>query len=42
MATVAYSLEGRRIVYRVVSGTVNAAARDAIDRALAKLQRKVA
>lgn len=42
MATVAYSLEGGRIVYRVVSGTVNAAARDAIDRALAKLQRKVA
>lgn len=42
MATVAYSLEGRRIVYRVVSGTVNAAARDAIDRALVKLQRKVA
>ncbi len=42
MATVAYSLEGRRIVYRVVSGTVNAAARDAIDRALTKLQRKVA
>lgn len=42
MATVAYSLEGRRIVYRVVSGTVDSAARDAIDRALAKLQRKVA
>ncbi|TCM19000.1 hypothetical protein EDF56_104535 [Novosphingobium sp. PhB165] len=41
MATVAYSLEGRRIVYRVVSGNLDAAARDAIDRALVKLQRKV-
>ena len=42
MATVAYSLEGGRIVYRVVSGTVAGAARDAIDRALARMQRRVA
>lgn len=42
MATVAYSLEGGRIVYRVVAGTVDGASRDAIDRALVRLQRKVA
>lgn len=41
MATVAYSVDGGRIVYRVVSGTINAAARQEIDRALAKLQRKL-
>lgn len=42
MATVAYSMENGRIVYQVVSGTIDAAARDKIDRALAKLQRKLA
>lgn len=42
MATVAYSLDDGRIVYRVVSGTVNDTARDAIDRALVRLQRKLA
>ncbi len=42
MATVAYSLEGGRIVYRVVSGTVEPVVREAIDRALAKFQRKAA
>lgn len=42
MATVAYSLENGRIVYRVVNGDVDAAARGEIDRALARLQRKLA
>ena len=42
MATVAYSMEKGRIVYRVISGKVDAAARDEIDRALARLQRKLA
>jgi hypothetical protein len=42
MATVAYSVEGGRIVYRVVSGEIDAAAREKIDRALVKLQRKLA
>lgn len=42
MATVAYSLENGRIVYRVVQGEVGAAARTEIDRALVRLQRKVA
>lgn len=42
MATVAYSLDEGRIVYRVVSGTVDDAAREAIDHALARLQRKLA
>ena len=42
MATVAYSLENGRIVYRVVKGEVDAASREAIDRALARLQRKLA
>ncbi len=42
MATVAYSVNGGRIVYRVVSGTIDASARKEIDRALAKLERKLA
>lgn len=42
MATVAYSLENGRIVYRVVEGEVDKAGRDRIDRALTKLQRKLA
>ena len=42
MATIAYSMENGRIVHQVVSGTTDAAARDQIDRALAKLQRKLA
>lgn len=42
MATVAYSVDDGRIVYRVISGTVNDTARDAIDRALVRLQRKLA
>lgn len=42
MATVAYSVQDGRIVYRVVSGNIGAAAREEIDRALAKLQRKLA
>lgn len=42
MATVAYSLEQGRIVYRVVEGEVGDAARAQIDRALVKLQRKIA
>ncbi|WP_292637103.1 hypothetical protein [Novosphingobium sp.] len=42
MATVAYSLAEGRIVYRVVSGTVDDTARDAIDHALVRLQRKLA
>lgn len=42
MATVAYSLDEGRIVYRVVSGTVDDAAREAIDHALVRLQRKLA
>lgn len=42
MATVAYSLENGRIVYRVVEGAVGDAARADIDRALARLQRKLA
>ncbi|WP_159983501.1 MULTISPECIES: hypothetical protein [unclassified Novosphingobium] len=42
MATVAYSLENGRIVYRVVQGEVGDAARAEIDRALTRLQRKLA
>lgn len=42
MATVAYWVENGRIVYRVVSGDIGAAAREEIDRALVKLQRKLA
>ena len=42
MATVAYSLEQGRIVYRVVEGELDAAARQQIDRALPRLQRKLA
>ncbi len=42
MATVAYSLENGRIVYRVVQGDVGDAARADIDRALVRLQRKLA
>lgn len=42
MATVAYSIENGRIVYRIVSGTIDVAAREEIDRALAKFQRKLA
>lgn len=42
MATVAYSLEHGRIVYRVIEGDLDQAARERIDRALTKLQRKLA
>lgn len=42
MATVAYSLENGRIVYRVVQGEVGEAARAEINRALVRLQRKIA
>jgi hypothetical protein len=42
MATVAYSLDNGRIVYRVVEGTIDGAARARIDRALTRLQRKLA
>jgi len=42
MATVAYSVRNGRIVYRVVSGDIGATAREEIDRALVKLQRKLA
>ncbi|MFD2134276.1 hypothetical protein ACFSLT_01750 [Novosphingobium resinovorum] len=42
MATVAYSLENGRIVYRVVTGEIGDGARAEIDRALVRLQRKVA
>jgi hypothetical protein len=40
MATVAYSMEEGRIVYRVVDGELNGAVRAQIDRALVRLQRK--
>jgi hypothetical protein len=42
MATVAYSLEQGRIVYRVVKGEIDASAKEEIDRALVRLQRKLA
>eukprot|EP01012_Entosiphon_sulcatum_P064624 TRINITY_DN93450_c0_g1_i1.p2 TRINITY_DN93450_c0_g1~~TRINITY_DN93450_c0_g1_i1.p2 ORF type:complete len:112 (-),score=14.67 TRINITY_DN93450_c0_g1_i1:69-404(-) len=42
MATVAYSLENGRIVYRVVQGEIGDGARAEIDRALVRLQRKIA
>jgi hypothetical protein len=42
MATVAYSLENGRIVYRVVEGEVGDTARAEIDRALVRLQKKLA
>jgi len=42
MATVAYSLQRGRIVYRMVDGEVTEAGRSRIDRALVKLQRKLA
>ncbi|SFG15499.1 hypothetical protein SAMN05518801_108140 [Novosphingobium sp. CF614] len=42
MATVAYSVENGRIVYRVVKGEIDAAAKAEIDRALVRLQRKLA
>ncbi|KHK89987.1 hypothetical protein [Novosphingobium malaysiense] len=42
MATVAYSLDNGRIVYRVVKGAIDASAKAEIDRALVKLQRKLA
>ncbi|MCJ2179744.1 hypothetical protein [Novosphingobium album (ex Hu et al. 2023)] len=42
MATVAYSLEDGRIVYRVVKGEIGATARAEIDKALSRLQRKLA
>jgi hypothetical protein len=42
MATVAYSLENGRIVYRVVKGEIDDTARSEIDKALTKLQRKLA
>lgn len=42
MATVAYSMEDGRIVYRVVKGEIDGTARAEIDRALARLQRKLA
>lgn len=41
MATVAYSLEKGRIVYRVVQGDLGEDARAEIDRALVRLQRKL-
>ncbi|EJL24025.1 hypothetical protein [Novosphingobium sp. AP12] len=41
MATVAYSLENGRIVYRVVEGEVGDNARAEIDRALVRLQKKL-
>lgn len=42
MATVAYSLENGRIVYRVVQGEIGMAAKAEIDKALVRLQRKLA
>jgi hypothetical protein len=42
MATVAYSVENGRLVYRVVEGEIDAAAKAEIDRALVRLQRKLA
>lgn len=42
MATVAYSLENGRIVYRVVQGEIGGGARAEIERALVRLQRKIA
>lgn len=42
MATVAYSLDHGRIVYRVVSGEIGDDARAEIDRALLRLQRRIA
>lgn len=42
MATAAYSVEDGRIAYRIVSGTIDAAMREEIDRALVRLQRKLA
>ena len=42
MATVAYSLEEGRIVYRVVKGEIGATAKAEIDKALIRLQRKLA
>ena len=42
MATVAYSLDNGRIVYRVVRGEIDANAKAEIDKALIKLQRKLA
>ncbi|MEE4454992.1 hypothetical protein [Novosphingobium resinovorum] len=41
MATVAYSLENGRIVYRVVDGEIGDAAKGAIDRALVRLQCRI-
>lgn len=41
MATVAYSLDGGRIVYRVVRGEIDATAKAEIDKALVRLQRKL-
>ncbi len=42
MATVAYRVEEGRIVYRVIKGEIDASARDRIDRAVARLERKLA
>ncbi|MFT4055332.1 MAG: hypothetical protein QM681_12565 [Novosphingobium sp.] len=42
MATVAYSVENGRIVYRVVQGEIGDGARAEIDRALVRLQRRIA
>lgn len=41
MATVAYSVDHGRLVYRVVEGEIDAAAKAEIDRALVRLQRKL-
>lgn len=42
MATVAYSLDNGRLVYRVVQGEVGDSQRAEIDRALVRLQKKLA
>ncbi|MEJ2456653.1 MAG: hypothetical protein P8Y58_00320 [Novosphingobium sp.] len=42
MATVAYSLEIGRIVYRVVKGKIGDATRYEIDKALSRMQQRLA
>jgi hypothetical protein len=42
MATVAYSVSGGRLVYRVVKGELGESTKAEIDKALVKLQRKLA
>lgn len=42
MATVAYSVENGRLVYRIVKGELDDAAKAEIDKALVRLQRKLA